>query len=496
MDYKKILEEYDFIEDKEIFLQKLILPKPTFFRINTLKAKPDKIIKALKNYDDLVFEDVEVLPNFFVVKQGNITKKPEHLFGYLYVQDLSSALVTNYFNNDPKLIVDFCASPGGKTTLLSTLFPKSLIIANDIGNDRIRALVHNIQRMGALNVIVTQTNSKFFPYLDSNIDIILLDVPCSSESNLDNYENYNINKHHNFVDYVTKLQRDILSRALQIASENTQIIYSTCTFNPLENEAILDHYLKQNKIKLDQIEITSNEYLTISKGLTKYKDQQFSKELEKAIRIYPGKTRGMFFSKLSISEFNHTQLNQKEQSICKIINIDEEPIFQGYRIKKIKSNLIYELLSLFDIPQNIVDNFYWFYKEKDNSKIEDIYVSTTDKFILREKGPLRVEHFGIKAFRYFKPLKTYKPTSSLLTILNNYILKNYVELKLDIKLLRKFLAREEIDSNEFKEINVDNQSKFVAVKFNGLVIGCASIKNNKIISEIPISKANFVINLL
>ncbi|MCS6954795.1 MAG: RsmB/NOP family class I SAM-dependent RNA methyltransferase [Candidatus Calescibacterium sp.] len=490
MSYREILEEYDFIEDKERFWKNLNTPKPSYFRINILKHDKEKIVSALKRYPNLEFEEIKTLDNYYIVKKGNISKKPEHLFGYLYIQDISSALVVNMFNKktNPSLIIDMCASPGGKTTLLSTIFPNSLIIANDM--DRIKSLVHNVQRIGSLNVLITQCNARFFPFIiNKEIDSILVDAPCSAESNLDNYENYNTQKHRNFIEYITKIQYEILNRATKISNKNTEIVYSTCTFNPMENEYIIDKLVKEQKIVVSTLPNLEN-LNNIHKGLVNYKDIEFDKSLSKTLRIYPENMKGMFISKILPTKYEQ----EKNGSTAKILNLDDKPIFQNHIIQKISNEIVLSCLDKFGIQHEMVNRFIWFHKDKE--KISDIYVSSTDLFLVKEKGPLKVEHFGLKAFRYFKPMKTYKPTSSFLTIIGKYITKNFVELRFDLNLLKKFLMREEIELNQFEQIEIDNSYPFVAVKFNGLVIGCGILKNGKIFSEIPISKSEFFLNII
>ncbi len=501
MSYKDILNQYAFIQNKEEFWQKLINCKNSFFRINTLKASKEKILKALKNYSGLEFEEINLVENFYVLKKGNISKKPEHIFGYVYIQDLASGLVVDSFSKNKEatkdsVIIDLCACPGGKTTLLADLYRDCVIIANDLGSDRIGALVHNIQRIGALNCIVTQCDAKFFPYIrDKSILLILVDAPCSSESNLDNYYEYNINKHYKFVQYVTKLQYEILKRAIEISNLDTEIVYSTCTFNPLENEVIVDKFVKQGMIKIIPIENFSkwqNFFEDVKSGLVSYDSMEFDLSLKNSVRIYPGLTRGMFITKI-LPSFDLKE-DLRINSYCVLRQLEENVYSQGFPLKKIDPSFIYEFLKFFTENEEFVNSLNWFYKDKGNKKIEDIYVSSIDKFVVKEKGPLKVEYFGLKAFKFYKPLNTYKPTSLFLTILNNYLSSNYVELKFDFKVLKRFLLREEILLDDLIDYKVSNNYPFVAVKFNGLVIGCGLVKGKNVFSQIPTSRANLILN--
>jgi len=501
MSYFEILKEYDFIENKEEFY-KALLQRPTFFRINTIKDDKEKILKALRNYDDLEFE--EVIDNHFVVKKGNISKKIEHLLGYVYIQDLASALVVKSFdlNENIRIVVDLCSSPGGKALLIASLLPNSLVIANDM--NRIDSLFTNVQRMGALNVVITRCNAVFFPSLSEEIDLILADVPCSAESNLDDYENYNISKHYRFVDYISNLQYNILKRASEIASSKTQIIYSTCTFDPLENEYVIDKALKENLIDVVPINYDFSKF-SISNGLKKYKDYVFDQSLTKTIRLNPFNIGGMFISKLKKSDRNDSS---STRSFCRIVPLSEAA--KHYNLKLIDPEVIYKYLEPYGVDKSVVENLKWFSYKSGKS---DIYVTSLNEFPVKEKGPLVVEHLGIKAFRTMYKNSSnernliLKPTSTFITLLSRYVKKNYVELSsLDYNLLKRFLKREKIAfrgvnrecqvSEEFDQNLLNSLGGFVVVKFNDLILGMASLQDDYIVSLIPSNRANFWIEAM
>ncbi|MFN4220177.1 MAG: hypothetical protein ACK4GJ_04570, partial [bacterium] len=310
-----------------------------------------------------------------------------------------------------------------------------------------------------------------------------------------------LEKHQKFIKYITSLQYRILSRAVEISTKNTKIIYSTCTFNPLENELLLDELIKEKKIKILPIQKFSewkNFLENISPGILKYKDYIFDESLRNTVRIYPSHTKGMFISNiLPINKTDNKQENYqyKVNSRMEIVNIDEGVDFQGYKLKRFDVEKVYEILKVFGLPFEFVTRLTWFYKDK-GDKIEEIYVSSVDSFPVKKKGPLKVEYVGLKALKFFKPLKTYKPTSSFLTLLNSYIQKNYIELRFDIEVLKKFLRREAVSKEDLIDMQIGGDYPFVAVKFNGLIIGCAVNKFQKFYSEIPTSKANFVLNYL
>ena len=73
------------------------------------------------------------------------------------------------------------ASPGGKTTQLAEMFPKSFIVANEFTKTRVRPLIDNIERSRSPNIAVTNLNGIEFNCLPNTFDRVLLDAPCSGE---------------------------------------------------------------------------------------------------------------------------------------------------------------------------------------------------------------------------------------------------------------------------------------------------------------------------
>lgn len=519
MDFIDIINSYRFINNREKIIEKINKPKDIYFRVNVIKDDEDKILKALKKYN-IDYSKVDFLEGYYKLNPNSnqlieLSKTVEHLFGFIYIQELSSALsIDSLFktiydslsNKESIVVIDLCASPGGKSILFSDrlfrknkkLLKKLILISNDIGT-RIQNLVTNIVRLGLLNVIVTNCDARFFPELNEKVDIVIADVPCSSESHVIDKMYYLADKHSKFINRITNIQKDILFRAFSIS--NNYIIYSTCTFNLQENEEIIDNlHIKSKNINILKPIFDNN--VIFEKGVVKYNEIVLNQKLENSVRIYPYhyNSGGIFFSIL-----HKVDPYEKLDSIKSIANLVD--IKDLKEILLIDNNIIYNYyLNYFGISYEVIKDYIFFQKIK-NEKLsyfkeklflkEDIYITLVDKYLIKEKGPLKIEAFGIKAFRYVKPINDFKITSNLLSIFSKYITKNYVSLKFDLNLLIDFLLRKkiEINSNNFYEINLNNYP-YVAVKFNGLVIGCGLNFGDYIVSEIPTSKANFLIQNL
>jgi len=147
----------------------------------------------------------------------------------------------NYDHEKPELVLDLAASPGGKTThLIDKLGDRGLVIANDASRSRIQALRLALERWGAVNTAVTcQPGELFGTWHPGVFDKVLIDAPCSMEG-LRTAESHPMRP-------VTGRERESLSNrqvrlltgALKAVRVGGEVVYSTCTLAPEEDEAVL-----------------------------------------------------------------------------------------------------------------------------------------------------------------------------------------------------------------------------------------------------------------
>ena len=175
------------------------------------------------------------------------------------------------------------------------------LIANDVNFGRIRILATNLERCGVSNTIITRKQGfdlcKKLKQQGFLFDKILLDAPCSGEgtlrSSLATYKMWNLQS----VKNLSNIQKALFASAIELLKPNGEIVYSTCTHAPEENEEGIDFILK----KFDNIKIeTINLPIKCRAGITKWEDKNYSKEVEKSCRIYPqdNDTEGFFIGKL------------------------------------------------------------------------------------------------------------------------------------------------------------------------------------------------------
>ncbi len=166
-------------------------------------------------------------------------KHPYYHAGLYYLQDPSAMLPAEILNPQPgDRVLDLCAAPGGKTVQLAAMMKNTgFLLANDISPKRVKPLRRNLEGLGVANAIVSNASPEVLTAVyPSFFDKILLDVPCSGEGMFrkDDMAVRSWKRHD--ARELQALQRDIMSKAWTMLKPGGHLVYSTCTFNPEENE--------------------------------------------------------------------------------------------------------------------------------------------------------------------------------------------------------------------------------------------------------------------
>lgn len=161
--------------------------------------------------------------------------------GAYYVQEASSMLIEQAVTQSIDLkksitVLDLCAAPGGKSThLLSLLSPESLLISNEVIRSRASILIENIEKWGRDNVVVTSNDPADFGRLPECFDLVLLDAPCSGEGLFRKEPEATNEWSPKNVDLCSLRQRRIVGDVWDTLKPGGIMIYSTCTYNDMEN---------------------------------------------------------------------------------------------------------------------------------------------------------------------------------------------------------------------------------------------------------------------
>lgn len=274
-------------------------------RCNTLKITTKELVERLEKKGWKLEQPFENFPEIIIVNSelepGEIGKSIEHILGYYYVQEITSMMPIIALN--PKVdesVLDLCAAPGSKTTQMASFMKnKGNIIANDISIGRIIILSSNLERCGVTNAIITRHNAlelcERFKKLGIKFDKILVDAPCSGEGNLRCSPRTLLEWSEGLLESLGRKQKKILNSAVELLKDDGEIVYSTCTYAPEENESVVQSLLDKG------FEIVPvNLPLKTRDGLIEWKKERFDKSMKNAVRIYhhDNNLEGFFVCKL------------------------------------------------------------------------------------------------------------------------------------------------------------------------------------------------------
>ncbi len=301
---KKIFNnEKDFQE----YLDILKVEPVKSIRCNTLKISIEDLKKKLADKGWKIKQPFKDYPEVMIIESklmpGEIGRAMEHLLGYYYVQELASMLpVMTLQPQENEIVLDLCAAPGSKTTQMAAKMNNTgTIIANEVSMGRIKILANNTERCGVTNTIITRKEGSAlcnkFKKTGITFDKILLDAPCSGEGTLRStpktYKMWNINT----VRKLSSVQKSLFEAAFEILKVGGEMIYSTCTHAPEENERIVNFALEtfKDRIKIELIKLP----VSTRPGMTKWEDEKYSEDVKFSCRVYPqdNDTEGFFLAK-------------------------------------------------------------------------------------------------------------------------------------------------------------------------------------------------------
>lgn len=293
-------------EEFESFLEALEDKTPVSLRLNPLKPAADFPDKS----------PIPWVPNgYYLPERPKFYLDPLIYAGAYYVQEASSmfyALADEFEGRDLK-ILDLCAAPGGKSTLIASLMSEnSLLVSNEIVGSRARILEENISRWGHPNCVVTNNRPADFSQLKGFFDLILVDAPCSGEGMFRKDPDVIGHWNQRAVKEAARRQKEILEAVTPALALGGRLLYSTCTYNRDENEEILAWLLASEPGAYRMIAPRDlPDY-----GLTAGDTTPYGPEMAHARHAYPHKVKGEgFFFALLDKEEAHTSFDTKSEDI-------------------------------------------------------------------------------------------------------------------------------------------------------------------------------------
>jgi len=247
----KRMNEYFLLhpeQNSEEFFRSFDLEPRRGLRFNRLKVKDEDTLKLLEMLGQKA-NPVPWCPDGYYVSEFSSGKDAFYHAGVYYIQEPSAMLPAEILGTLPgEKVLDLCAAPGGKATRIGAdLKGNGLLVANEISEERSRALLRNIELFGIENVVITnETPRKLEERFGSFFDRILIDAPCSGEGMFRRDRNAVKSWERYGPASCEVMQREILTSAHAMLANGGHIVYSTCTFGTSENEDMIDWFLTEH----------------------------------------------------------------------------------------------------------------------------------------------------------------------------------------------------------------------------------------------------------
>jgi 16S rRNA C967 or C1407 C5-methylase (RsmB/RsmF family)/NOL1/NOP2/fmu family ribosome biogenesis protein len=416
------------------------IESPTSIRINPFK------ISTIKTGQQVPWCPL----GHYLDTRPSFTFDPLFHAGCYYVQEASSMFIDHILKyikqniDEPIKILDLCAAPGGKSTLInSAIGSDDLLVANEIIKTRVPVLCDNLNRWGASNAIVSSNDPKDFSRLTGFFDIILVDAPCSGSgmfrkdpSAMNEWSEANVNLCH-------QRQERILADIYPALKEDGYLIYSTCSYSHRENEDILDWLCSEFDMESLRIPIDKDWGIVETES-----DQQNAW----GYRFYPGKIKG--------EGLFAACLKKKEQA-------DQLPSFKTKENQKLALKEIEKVKAYLNEP----DDFYYFNVNDDWLAINRIHKESLDTLQMH----LYIKKSGI---RVGKLMGNDMVPDHELALSININKASVLRTNLNVEQAIQYLRRENIDLNT-------TGKGWSLMTFENQPLGWAKLLSNRVNNYFP-----------
>jgi NOL1/NOP2/sun family putative RNA methylase len=303
MDGDAVLERYEgVVADPAAFRAACERPLPMVVRVNPIKADSERVLDAFREAGVGVSRR-EWHPGLLELDTDRPGNTWPYVHGWVHGQEEVSAVPPLALDPQPgETVLDACAAPGSKASQLAALMDdRGVLVANDDSLGRLAPLRSNLDRLGVTCAAVTNRDGREVELDDVGVDAVdraLVDAPCTCEGTIRKNPDALDNWSEGYLDRVAGTQKGLLRRAVGLTRPGGTVVYSTCTFAPEENEAVLDHVLAREDCTMAEFEIP----LDHSPGVTEWDGEQFDRSVARAKRIYPHQndTGGFFCAKLEV----------------------------------------------------------------------------------------------------------------------------------------------------------------------------------------------------
>lgn len=411
-------------EELPAFLDALDYPSPVSVRVN------DKM-EYLPSDDTVKWCDA----GYYLAERPVFTLDPLLHAGVYYVQEASSMFLQQALNRfvvPQSVVLDLCAAPGGKSTLISQyLSTHGMLVSNEIIRSRAYILAENLIKWGNDTVVVSNNEPKDFQRLPSFFDAVVVDAPCSGEG-MFRKDTGAVNEwNEQNVMMCARRQREILTDVWDTLKKDGILIYSTCTYNREENEENVSWM--ETKLGAELLRLNTDAFPKITVS-------------DKGYRFFPHKTRGEgFFLSVLRKTSDAPSLRIKKQ--------DKRQQKSEFNETELKNRLIE--------PEN------WKI-HTDNNMISAFRTKFSDKVELL-KSNLHIMHYGITLCE-IKGRDLIPHTS--LALSKSIQMENVLQAEVELRDALLFLKKETINLSEAEK-------GFVLIKYRNMPLGWVKNLGNR-----------------
>lgn len=238
----------------ELFCKATTEPLPLYFRVNTSRISPSDLIARLRAEGvegELAEYSNQSIRVTELPKSVRLQQLPSYQEGLFFVQDLSSSVVADVVAGlYPQLVFDLCAAPGGKTCAIALGIESAggRVVASDRTEKRVALIQDIVQRLGLRNVeccvqdLLSGTGESSTQQIKT-ADVVLLDAPCSGFGTVGRKVDVRWSKSEDTLHELVQIQQEMLNRAAGVVREGGYLVYSTCSIDREENEAVIECFV-------------------------------------------------------------------------------------------------------------------------------------------------------------------------------------------------------------------------------------------------------------
>ena len=274
-------------DEYEDFIKNYEAPRTYGLRVNTAKISCEEFEKIVP----FPVTPIPWIPNgYFYPEDVRPSFCPLYQAGLYYLQEPSAMTPVSCLPVTPgENVLDLCAAPGGKATALGAMLNGSgLLVANDISSSRTRALLRNVELFGITNAFVTnETPAHLKDRFPEFFHKILLDAPCSGEGMFRKEDALARDWTPEKSEELSVLQKELILQAADMLRPGGQLLYSTCTFAPNENEEVVS-YLLENRPDMELMELPA--YEGFAPGVPAWGNGD--PVLSRCVHLFPHKMQG------------------------------------------------------------------------------------------------------------------------------------------------------------------------------------------------------------